>query len=235
MRFDGRGLIKIRDKKSPDLAYRLFLKQLGDDENHTALKTALVIVGTPQAEKFLAFLFNPRKRKTPIEVLAKQCGIGIPQLREIWRTARLDQGMMALLNAYPKAMEDVAKDSRSTREACKFCSGSGRIVDENAPQRVERPRLIHRKKREEVAEPEPVLISCHSCRGRGWVRKSGDKEARALMGQILGVSGKPAPLFASNVTNISVESVINEIEQMGGSGSQRKATGIYEGTAEPVA
>lgn len=231
--FNGRGIIPVRDNpKKPDVAYRLFLEKLGDDQNHTQLKAALASVGTAQSTRFLRLLLDQRKKKTPIEILAKQCGIGIPQLREIWRTARLDEGMLALLNAYPRAMKDVARDTRSTREACKFCGGTGKLVDEYAEQKPEKLQLQPRKrgKRDlkdldlDLPDPAPVLITCPSCSGRGWARKSGDKEARSLMGQILGVSGKPGPLISSTVTNINLESVINEIEQL----QTKRPAGIYD-------
>lgn len=227
--FDGRGIIKIRPRRSqPDLAYQLFIQSLGDDANHTHLKLALSSVDTIPAQKFLAYLFNPKLKKTPIETLAKRCGIGIPQLRDIWRSARLDQGLLALLNEYPETMKDVARDARSTREACKFCGGTGQIVDEHQP-----PIIVRMGKRGEEPTTKPALTRCHSCDGEGWVRKAGDRDARQLMGEVLGVSGKKAPVFASTTNIFSVESVIAEIDQMQ-TRSNNAGKGIYDATATEV-
>lgn len=223
--FDGRGMVKIRTKPDkPDLAYRLFMKSLGDDADHTRLKTSLIAVDHPAARRFLAYLFDGRKRRTPIETLAKMAGLGIPQLRDIWRQARLDEGLLALLNEYPRTMKDVALDARSTREMCKPCGGSGKLIDES------RPAL---RNRNDVAVP--FYIDCPPCNGKGWVRKPGDKDARQLMGQILGVSGKAAPLVNTSVTNITLESVINDIESMSKLMSRgQPQPGMYDVKAEAL-
>jgi hypothetical protein len=225
--FDGRGDIPIR---APDLAYQLFLKTLRDDDDHTQLKLALSQAGTAAADKFLSKLFNPANKNRTIETLAKSCGIGIPQLRDIWRTARIDEGLMNLLNEYPRAMKDVARDSRSTREACKFCGGTGKIVDEHAePPEVIRPRGRRRSKLDyDAPEPKPVLIACPNCKGFGSIRKVGDKDSRALMGQILGVSGKVAPLVDARTSIFNLESVIGDIEQM-----QKAQPTVYDIEPDP--
>jgi hypothetical protein len=222
--FDGRGQVKVHGSRGrPDLPYRLFIKSLGDDRNHTGLKLALASVDNPAAKRFLHYLFDARRSRTPVETLAKMAGVGIPQLRQIWRQARLDEGFLCLLNAYPGAMKDVALDARSTREICKPCGGTGKLVDDTRPV-----PMIRSSRRNAEDPPPPVLITCANCQGKGWMRKSGDKDARLLMGQILGVSGKPAPLVNSTVTNITLESVINDIELMTGS------KGIYDATATVV-
>lgn len=193
----GRGRIPGGSRGIIDKPYEDFIKTMDLDE----LKGALAFADSTKAQDFLSALLSPKFKNWSMSTIAKHHGIGIPQLRAIWRDHKLAQAMQKFTDAAPEVAADIAEDAKSSRVVCSRCDGYGVI------------------KQEPEYDVDGCIIpttpnQCPQCQGRGWMRKPGDSDARKLMLETIGFAGKRAPLIQTNVTNItSVESVIEELDR----------------------
>jgi hypothetical protein len=145
-------------------------------------------------DTFLRALVDPAYRSVSIKNLTRQFGISLLQVHDIWRESRMHHGMMRMLNHVPDILEDTAVDARSTMGVCPRCDGIGTVMPETTAK-------------DEV----PSVRSCPECEGKQKVRRPGDKVARELVFESIGLTGKRGGPLVAIQNNMATESGLEEV------------------------
>jgi hypothetical protein len=148
------------------------------------LKSALAIMGTDRAMRFLGELCHFERQRGPgsktIVQAAKKCGIGMDTLAEMWRSHSSALAMMKIVSGTPKLAGDLLEAAANKTVLCPACMGEGVIE-------------LRLKKSTRV---------CPQCDGAGSVIRAGDRDARNNALEWAGVTNQPsksAPAGANNV------------------------------------
>ena len=146
------------------------------------LKQALEISNDPRYDMLLAALNNPRMNGCSFSTLCRKCRMSIQDVVEVWRNHLKTQGIVRMMGHMPDIMEDVAIDSKSRTVTCDMCQGKG---------------VLHDKKVNNIDKP-----ICPECHGDGSVRLMGDKDARLLAFETVGLK-KGGGIGQVNVLNVN--------------------------------
>ena len=195
-----------RPNKYVDELCNRYIESMGKAED---LKMALSRSPNARAQKFLLALVNPKANGKSVTRMAREAGIESVDLFEIFRDYYHSQGMMTMVKALPDLAHDIVGDSRSRLVCCEICSGWGQVV------------------RDPDAE-EPVKAPCPACEGSGKIRKPGDGDARKLLAETVGWTKKAGVGGMGAAVNINintgVESVIEQVERLGGASRSMAAS-----------
>jgi hypothetical protein len=166
------------------------------------LVNALAYSDLPRALALAGALENGSPEKpSQLISLARKYGFTVRGLRDLWSDYKMAQAEAVVRGHLPEIARDIVEDAKSTHVSCPRCDAIGQI-----------------KVPEEFRGPEGAAIQvCPQCHGRGTVRKPGDTEARRLLSEAVGLSGrtKAAVSINNNVNTFKgVESVLDEIERM---------------------
>ena len=127
-------------------------------------------------------LLDPDYSKHKLSTLCRSLDLNIRDMVEGFRDAKILEGWLRASLHLPDVMEDVAIDAKSRQVVCARCEGSGKIF---------------RGKGDDAEQ-----VNCPECSGDGQVRKSGDKDARNLMFESIGLTGKRGPLIAQQFNTL---------------------------------
>ena len=117
-------------------------------------------------------LLDPEYAKVSLGTLCQRSGTSLHQLMDLFRKTKMDEGLIRAFKHVPDMLEDTAKDALSKEESCWKCQGDKEITvdDETSP--------------------------CPECKGKGITIVPGNTEARKLMFETTGLTGKRGPLIA---------------------------------------
>lgn len=132
----------------------------------------MIALQSSEDSRFAALYNAMAKEKTPLLALCKRLGIGWHELVQSYRTHKMNEGIVRMMDHFPEVAEDTAIDAKSRLECCPKCEGEGIVPDGE--------------------ESKP----CRRCSGTGKVRVSGDAAARALLFEALGMKGQKGPMVA---------------------------------------
>jgi len=167
-----------------DIPMKTFIENVPDAEFKDALESA----PDPKYQHFLLAWLSPEHRRTSFGHLCNLFNISLQDVHELWRQHQLHRGMIQMSNHLPKVLDDVAFDAESRMEYCTRCDGTGTVSDrEEGSFESSTSRSSHAK--------EPVRI-CPQCKGTKEVRVVGDRAARDLLFESIGLTGKKGPLVA---------------------------------------
>lgn len=164
-KYDGRARSKNNQTKLPRV--REALESFYQEVQLPDLKQALEISNDPRYNMLLAALNNPRFASTSFAELCRKCKMSLQDVVEVWRNHIKTRGIVKMMSHMPDIMEDVAIDSKSRVVKCDMCQGKGRIAD----------RVVNKMKN----------ATCPECHGDGVVRINGDKDARNLAFETVGL------------------------------------------------
>lgn len=169
--------------KHVDLITSKIIDKWGDREEITQ---ALAQSTEPKARTFLELLLDPRNLEVPIARLARMAKLDSIELASLMRSHHAAEAMGTFMRSAPKIAHDIVKDAESIQVECPRCNGFGRVQDPFT-----------------VTEANPIgqIIDCVRCDGSGLVRKSGDKDARALIAETIRWTKTKQPMVMVNNFN----------------------------------
>lgn len=179
------GESKLATRTSPPRKDRIF-RRLEASVPRAELTEALAAAGTSdeKAEMLMMMLMDPAFKRSSLPMLAKQCGLSYAAVLKIITNHRIDQGILKMSAHAPQVLEDIAIDAKSRLVPCPACKGVGTIV----------------KAKDKEGGPIDVE-TCWSCEGEGKLRKVGDADARKLLMETMGLTGKKGPLVVQQFNN----------------------------------
>lgn len=125
---------------------------------------ALEYSGDPAASKLSAVLRREGAHLQPFIALCKAADIAPKDVFRLFTDYEVARGIVGMVAHVPRIMEDVALDSKSKRMPCGVCSGTA-----------------------VVRQPDGRDVLCMTCDGNGFLTIPGDKDARQLTFETLGV------------------------------------------------
>lgn len=164
-KYDGRAVSKNAVVALPRV--RAVLKDFYSSVKLPELKQALQLSNDPRYLTLLAMLNNPRFASFSFPELCRRSKMSLQDVVEVWRIHIRNQGIVKMMGHLPEIMEDVAIDSKSRIVLCNRCQGEGKLYGETL-NRME----------------DPICPDCH---GDGKVRLLGDKDARNLTFETVGL------------------------------------------------
>jgi hypothetical protein len=195
-KYDGRTFSKnaVVSRQKVREALDSFYKEVKLPE----LKQALSISNDPRYNMLLAAINNPRFNGCSFAELCRKCRMSIQDVVEVWRNHLKTQGIVRMMGHMPDLMEDVAVDGKSKVVTCDLCQGKGRLTGQE----------VNKIK-------DPICPSCH---GDGSIRINGDKDARLLAFETVGLR-KSGGINNVNVMNFnkgvpSMEDQISNIDNV---------------------
>jgi hypothetical protein len=180
-----------------DEAMRRFIENVDEEAFTTALEEA----ADPKYQTFLRARLDPHYRGVSFNRLARNFGISLSEIDDLYRKSQIHVGMIRSANHIPHLMEDIAIDARSKLEYCTRCDGKGYVQEEQ--EGSEAPRRSRGAERGEER-------LCPMCKGAKEVRIPGDRTARDLVYESIGLIGKKGPLVAIQ-NNLTVDSELGEL------------------------
>jgi hypothetical protein len=178
---------------SKENAMRTFYKEIDLPE----FKEALTYSKDPKYQMLLYAINNPRMRECSFALLCKRCGLSLSEVASLWKDHNMSIGMMRAMGHVPQVMEDIAIDSKSRVVDCTRCSGEGKLHNELYNN------MLH--------------AICPECHGDGKIRIVGDKDARGLLYESVGLR-KTGGINQNMNINVggsmpSMEDVISDAEK----------------------
>jgi hypothetical protein len=124
-------------------------------------------------ESFAAALASSEYSHMSYSAIMRKFNITLHELNVLYRDGQRNMGLFAQSNHLPKIMEDVAVDAESKEVTCSRCDGEGVIPGTDGEDKT-----------------------CPECRGVKTQRKIGDKHARDLIYESMGLTAQKGPLVA---------------------------------------
>lgn len=178
-KYDGRAHSKdaVVSRQKVREALESFYKEVRMPD----VKQALEVSNDPRYNMLLAAINNPRFVNCSFAELCRKCRMSIQDVVEIWRNHMKTQGIVRMMGHMPDIMEDVAIDSKSKMVTCDTCQGQG---------------VMHGREVNKIKDP-----ICPVCHGDGTLRVQGDKDARLLAFETVGLrKGNVGQVNVLNVT-----------------------------------
>jgi len=185
-----------------DKPVQTFLDTVPGQEFHEAL----LLSTDEKFERLGRSMLDPRRARESFAKKLIDAKLTLPELYEFWHKHQLHIGLIQIMNRVPKIMTDVATDAESRLTACSRCDGTGKVNDAIPG-----------------SDQEPIVRVCPACEGTRQMRVIGDKAARDLVFESIGLTGKTSPTVAIQ-QNFGLDSELGDVLQM----SQKVITGGSE-------
>lgn len=196
-KYDGRAHSKnaVVSRQKVREALESFYKEVKMPD----IKQALEVSNDPRYNMLLAAINNPRFVNCSFAELCRKCRMSIQDVVEIWRNHLKTQGIVRMMGHMPDIMEDVAVDGKSRTVTCYMCQGIGKLEGQEV-NKVKNP-------------------ICPECHGDGIVRLKGDKDARMLAFETVGLRKSGTAINNVNMLNFnkglpSMEDQISDIDHV---------------------
>lgn len=174
----GRNVSRKQDLPAP---IEMWMSAVGKDE----MVQALEHTHDPRHGKLAKLLVDPRRPLTLVKA-CKEADVTLADFVEAFQKYQVHLGTVRLMRHIPQVMEDVGEDAKSRSEPCMRCDAWGYIkVGDDVVLQEEQPEWV----------PDGNRL-CPQCHGRKEVRVPGDKLARELVFEAVGLTGKKAPAVA---------------------------------------
>lgn len=181
----GRKMPRVASR---DLPMKRFIENVPDNEFSAALESS----PDPKFATFLAARADPAYATLSFSALCRKFNISLQDVDDLWRNHQLHRGMIQMMTHVPQVLEDVAQDAKSKMVVCTRCDGEGVLVSNNGPDDTGGARV------------------CPVCDGAKKIKVSGDKAARDLVFESIGLTGKRSPMVAIQ-QNFGLDSGLEDI------------------------
>lgn len=135
------------------------------------LLEAALASSNPKAGDLVALLLDAAHKSWGTKKLAKKAGLEATDIVDMFRDKKWLETTLVLHEQLPDIMQGATEDAKPSFVPCELCKG----------------KKIN-------AEGEP----CYSCKGKGEIRKAGDKDKLSFVGEAVGLTGKRGPLVQFN-------------------------------------
>lgn len=184
-----RGLVPTSSFGIKDTTYNEYMA--GFDPRQEGAKGAALRVALAQAtdirfREYLERTMDPRCKHMSLAALAKERDIPLHEMAEFWQKAQHQRALAIAQNGIVEVMDDIVYDARSKDEPCGRCDGFGVVyVEEGMEKFVDGVEKVNPR------DPASRSIrACPMCKGNGKVKKSGDTDARKMLLETTGHTGK---------------------------------------------
>lgn len=183
------------------------------------LEASLALSTEKRYTEFLRIMNHPKvvSEGWSMTRIAKWCGLTLVDLTKFWRDSRMQQAMLTVSEAIPAVMQDIAADARNRPMPCPRCDGYGTLLDARAnnpdyPVAFEDTPAAASYDGQTFSNSKEPLRACPECNGNGHVTARGDSEARKILLEAGGVTGKRAPVIMNQHNHFpgSVENFVDK-------------------------
>lgn len=167
----SRAVTRRATAKSPqslDPLWQLLDEKIGGREGFLA---AALASNNPKAKQLVEHLLDKNHRHTGTKRLAEKAGLSAPEIVDMFRDRQWLEATLVLHEELPAIIRDTAQDARAQLVPCPDCNGIGSTAE---------------------------ATKCLPCRGTGEIRKAGDKDKLAFVGEAVGMIRKREPLVQVN-------------------------------------
>lgn len=198
-RLEGESSLPVRsdDPKSPPWKHTAF-RQLEESLPREELYGSLAAAADPRCATLLALLTDRELGKMTLPTLARRAGLAYAELLRLITAYRLDRGLLAMSAHVPQVLEDAAIDAKAKLVPCRQCQGTGKLASESIKQTDGEITV-------------GVETDCWVCEGTGKIRKSGDSDARELVFETLGLTGKSRGINVNVNTAVTMPTVEDDM------------------------
>lgn len=152
------------------------------------LLQAALVSADPKAATLAELLLDPKFKSAGTKALAKRAGLSAAEIVDIYRNRKWLEATLALHDNLPVIVEGAAKDAAPSEIPCDECKASG--TSETGDH-------------------------CWVCRGKGTVRKPGDRDKLRFIGEATGmVKGGGQTVNVNTQINTAVNSGGNSFEDL---------------------
>ena len=120
-------------------------------------------------------VFASGKGRLSFAAVLRKVNMPLADIQKVYIDGSKQLGVLELANRFPAIAADIGEDARSRDEACPVCQGTGSLP---------MPAL------EAAADAELDAAGCRACKGSGTMRVMGDKHARDMVANLLGLGQK---------------------------------------------
>ena len=200
-----RGLVPTSAYGIQDVEYDTYLESLKIREDGAAIRQALAASTDPRFTAFLERVGKPIAERRSLASLAKGCDISLPQFAEFWQKA---QHMRALAKAQDGVVEltgDLVEDARRQWVSCDRCDGFGWVFSD--------PGTPGNYVLDPTAEEPKEVRQCPQCKGEKRLPKVGDADARRMLLEMAGHTGKGRGVAVqiNNYGGATMESAVDRL------------------------
>lgn len=147
---------KIKDsiqiREREDAGWKTLMSRIGGKDG---LLSASMVSQNPKALQLAELLSDPAFAKCGTKDLARKAGLTAAEVVDIFRDERMMETILVLHDGLPEVVQGAMDDAKPKMEPCAECKGSG--LAENGD-------------------------TCWICRGKGEVRKPGDRDKLQFVG-----------------------------------------------------
>lgn len=206
-RLQGKGLRSAPERRSRKYTRRALVnnrsradKAIRNFYNNVDLpefKQALEFSKDPKFQMLLYAMSNKRLLRCSFAEICKRCDLTVLDIANLWRSYHMSKGIMRQMPHVADVMEDVAIDSKSRVVVCPRCAGEGKLNGE-------------------LMNKQSGAI-CPDCYGDGKIRLVGDKDARSLLYESIGLKKSGGSVVQTTNVNLgslpSLEDTIGDVER----------------------
>ncbi len=211
-----RGLVPTSSFGIRDTTYNEYLDGFdprGDEPKAAAIRLALAQATDIRFREFLERVMDPRCKRMSLAALAKERGIPLHEMAEFWQKAQHQRALAIAQNGVIEVMEDIVYDARSKEEPCGRCDGFGVVYVEDGMGKFADVEKL------EPENPESKSIrACPQCKGTGLGHKSGDTDARRMLLETAGYTGKKSGgagvQIVQNFGGAGMESAVDKLSKV---------------------
>lgn len=128
-------------------------------------------------------VFGSGKGRMSFAALIRKANVTLAEIQKTYIDGSKQLGVLELANRFPAIAADIGEDARSRDESCPVCQGSGALPSVDL---------------ENASDSELDAAQCKACKGSGSIRVMGDKHARDMVANLLGL-GQKAGLTINNL------------------------------------
>lgn len=128
----------------------------------------------PKAAELTAMLLDKAYRRHGTKILAQKAGLSASEVVDMFRDRKWLEAALTLHEQLPAIVADAAEDARASMVPCSECKA------------------------------QPQTPPCYVCKGKGEVRRPGDKDKLKFVGEATGMVKRDQPSMQTNVqVNVS--------------------------------
>jgi len=140
----------------------------------------MILAADPRYHLLLQLMRDPLvfasgKGRLSFAAVLRKVNVPLADIQKVYIDGSKQLGVLELANRFPAIAADIGEDARSHDEACTVCQGIGSLP---------MPAL------EAAADAELAAAGCPACKGSGTMRVMGDKHARDMVANLLGLGQK---------------------------------------------